>query len=212
LNELQIGLKVGRVLLSMDTIIELAEEVFSTLKCGYPERVYHNALEVQLRLHGIPYETERVIQVFFKNHIVGHIRADLIVNNSIVVELKSVAKIKDEHTEQCGRYMKLLNYNEGVVINFPEKGDKIDVVELVTEIKKVECDTGLYEILRKERSHLSKELNLPPYCILYNSVLVDISIQKPKTIEELLKIKGIKQVKAEKYGERIIQLVKDHSI
>jgi GxxExxY protein len=114
----------------MDTIIQLAEEVFSVLKSGLSERVYHNAMEVQLRQRAIPYETERTIQLIFKDHVVGFVRADLLVNKSIVVELKSVPKIKQEHVDQCGRYMKLLGYPEGVVINFPDSGTKIEVTEV----------------------------------------------------------------------------------
>lgn len=113
-----------------EQIINLAEEVFSTLHCGLPERSYHNAMEVQFRLNNVQYETERVIQLTFKNHVIGYTRADLLVNSSIVVELKSVTKIKDEHIQQCKRYMNLLNYKKGIVINFPEKGDQIDVVEI----------------------------------------------------------------------------------
>jgi GxxExxY protein len=114
----------------MDVITELAEEVFSNLKCGLSERVYHNAMEVQLRERGIPYETERIIPIMFKDHVVGFVRADLLVNKSIVVELKSTSKIKQEHIDQCGRYMKLLGYPEGIVINFPDSGTKIEVTEV----------------------------------------------------------------------------------
>jgi len=113
-----------------EQIITLAEEVFNTLHCGLPERSYHNAMEVQLRLNGISYETERVIQLIFKDHVIGYTRADLLVNNSVVVELKSTSKIKNDHIEQCKRYMKLLNYKEGLVINFPEVGTEIQIVEI----------------------------------------------------------------------------------
>jgi GxxExxY protein len=115
----------------MDTVIELAEEVFSILRSGLTERVYHNAMEIQLRQRGIPYETERNIHLMFKDHIVGFVRADLLVNKSIVVELKSVPKIKQEHIQQCARYMKLLGYPQGVVINFPDSGTEIEVTEVV---------------------------------------------------------------------------------
>jgi len=114
----------------MDNIIEFAQEVFTLLGTGHSERVYHNAMEVQLRTHNIQYETERIIQLFFKEYVVGYIRADLLVGGSIVVELKSTSKIKNEHVEQCKRYMKLLDYKEGVVINFPETGNEIQIVEI----------------------------------------------------------------------------------
>jgi GxxExxY protein len=126
----------------MNEIIRFAEEVYATLKCGFSERVYHNAMEIQLREHGIPYETERNIPVLFKNYVVGFIRADLLVDRSIVVELKSVAKIKQDHIDQCGRYMKLLGYARGIVINFPDTGTSIEV----TEVELNAVNTPLIEV------------------------------------------------------------------
>jgi len=114
-------------------IIELAGEVFSVLRCGLTERVYHNAMEIQLREKGIQYETERMIHLMFKKHVVGFVRSDLLVNRSIVVELKAVPKIKQEHIDQCARYMKLLKYPTGVVINFPDTGSEIEVTEVVLD-------------------------------------------------------------------------------
>jgi hypothetical protein len=62
----------------------------------------------------------------FEGVEVGQVRADLVVNGNIVVELKSVRSLKDDHATQCGMYMKLLNIESGVVINFP-CGDNEDV-------------------------------------------------------------------------------------
>jgi GxxExxY protein len=195
-----------------DKLEILADEIFSSLGPGYSERVYHNAFEVQLRLNNIMYETERKIEINFKNVNIGHIRADLIVDNEMVVELKVGTKVKDDHIEQCRRYMKLLNMPKGMIFCFPDNGSNIDIVEMNSQIKvtkpNLEYDTKLYEFLRKERFEIAKELNLPAYCIFYNSTLRDISIQKPTTIEDLMKINGIKEAKAEKYGERIVQIVK----
>jgi GxxExxY protein len=122
----------------MNEVIHLAEEVFATLKCGFSERVYHNAMEIQLREHGIAYETERNIPVMFKNYVVGLIRADLLVDRSIVVELKSAPKIKQDHVDQCGRYMKLLGYSQGIVINFPDNGSSIEVTEVTLKTTNVD--------------------------------------------------------------------------
>jgi len=100
-------------------IKNLANEVFEVLGYGFSERVYHNALEHQFKLNDIPFETERNIDVMFKGKRVGNVRADLIVDNSIVVELKSVIHMKQEFEQQCAMYMKLLNINKGLIINFP---------------------------------------------------------------------------------------------
>jgi len=110
----------------MDQIKSFAKRVFKSLGAGFSERIYHNAMEVLLKKHGIPYKSEQVIPVKFEGVEVGQVRADLVVNENIVVELKSVRSLKDDHATQCGMYMKLLNIDSGVVINFP-CGDNEDV-------------------------------------------------------------------------------------
>jgi GxxExxY protein len=104
----------------MEQIKNFAIEVFSTLGAGFSERIYHNAMEIQFRKHGISYETEKVINVMFDGYSCGVVRADLIVDKSIVVELKQVSKIKQEHKTQCEMYMNLLGLKNGIVINFPD--------------------------------------------------------------------------------------------
>lgn len=110
----------------MDQIKSFAKRVFKSLGAGFSERVYHNAMEVLLKKYNIPYKSEQVIPVMFEGVEVGQVRADIVVNGNIVVELKSVRSLKDDHATQCGMYMKLLNIESGVVINFP-CGDNEDV-------------------------------------------------------------------------------------
>ena len=110
----------------MDQIKSFAKRVFKSLGAGFSERIYHNAMEFLLKKHGIPYKSEQVIPVKFEGVEVGQVRADLVVNENIVIELKSVRSLKDDHATQCGMYMKLLNIESGVVINFP-CGDNEDV-------------------------------------------------------------------------------------
>jgi len=110
----------------MEQIKSFAKRVFKSLGAGFSERVYHNAMEVLLKKHSIPYKSEQVIPVMFEGVEVGQVRADLVINGNIVIELKSVKSLKDDHATQCGMYMKLLNVDNGVVINFP-CGDNEDV-------------------------------------------------------------------------------------
>lgn len=110
----------------MEQIKSFAKRVFKSLGAGFNERVYHNAMEVLLKKHNIPYKSEHVIPVMFEGVEVGQVRADLVVNGDIVVELKSVRSLKDDHATQCAMYMKLLNIESGVVVNFP-CGDNEDV-------------------------------------------------------------------------------------
>jgi GxxExxY protein len=101
-------------------LAELGDKVFSVLGPGYTECVYHNALLILLRNHGIPYETERIIPVMFLGHTISSVRADIIVDNSIVIELKStkVSNWASCAEQQVKRYMKLLGLNKGIIMNF----------------------------------------------------------------------------------------------
>ena len=105
----------------------IAEQVWSELGPGFSERVYHNAFEVALRLNTINYETERIITIFFQNHNVGNVRADLILENSVIVELKSIARLKDENRIQIQNYMKLTGLKHGMLVNFPSTQGTVEV-------------------------------------------------------------------------------------
>jgi GxxExxY protein len=115
----------------MEQIKSFAKRVFKALGAGFSERVYHNAMEVLLKKHNIPYKSEQVIPVTFEGVEVGQVRADLVINGNIVVELKSVKSLRDDHATQCGMYMKLLKIDSGIVINFPcDDNDSVDFQEL----------------------------------------------------------------------------------
>jgi GxxExxY protein len=68
----------------------------------------------------------------FDEHAIGNIRADLIVDSRIIVELKSVKTLKDEHRIQTRMYMKLLGLHEAVLINFPTSGSDLEVEDLTS--------------------------------------------------------------------------------
>lgn len=104
---------------------ELAEAVFDEVGPGYSEAVYHNAMEVLLRAQGVPYETERVVPIVFRNQAIGHVRCDIIMDNSIVLEFKSVAKLRPCDTQQIKNYIKLLGLKGGHLINFGPSGVEI---------------------------------------------------------------------------------------
>jgi GxxExxY protein len=89
-------------------------------------------MEVGLRKLSIPYQTERIVPIMFDDHAIGNIRADLIVDSRIIVELKSVKALKDEHRIQTRMYMKLLGLPEAVLINFPNSGSDLEVEDLTS--------------------------------------------------------------------------------
>jgi GxxExxY protein len=115
-----------------DRVRSVAIRVWQSLGPGFSERVYHNAMEVGLRGLGVPYQTERIVPIMFDEHAIGNIRADLIVDSRVIVELKSVKTLKDEHRVQTRMYMRLLGLSEAVLINFPNSGSDIEVEDLTT--------------------------------------------------------------------------------
>ena len=105
----------------------ISNHVWDSLGPGYSERVYHNAFEVALRMNSVSYETERIIPIFFQEHNVGNVRADLIIDRSMIVELKSVVRLKDDNRNQIKNYMKLTNLNTGMLVNFPSVSGPIEI-------------------------------------------------------------------------------------
>jgi len=102
-----------------DFVHMLARQVFETLGPGYSETIYHKALSQDLVMRLVSHEMERVIPVTYHNMQIGVVRADIVIQNKMVVELKAVAKITPAHLQQAQRYAKLLSLSEVMVINFP---------------------------------------------------------------------------------------------
>lgn len=101
------------------TIQEYVKEVYDALGPGYSERVYHNAMEVILRENGVSYESERIVPVVFRGHTIGNLRADIIIDRTTVLELKSVKTMNETMVSQAKNYLKLLDLEQAFLINFP---------------------------------------------------------------------------------------------
>ena len=115
--------------MSLEEIKTLAQKVYQTLGSGFSERVYHNAMEVLLRTEGIPYETERIVPIVFEGHTIGNMRADLIVEKSVIVELKATKSITPAMITQSQKYLQLLGLSRALLVNFPQPvGDQVELV------------------------------------------------------------------------------------
>ena len=95
------------------------------LSPGFLEKVYKNALYIELKDQGIPVETEVPINVFYKNHVVGSYKADMIVNKNIIIELKATQHLSLENEVQLVNYLTALNIENGILVNFGS--DKIEI-------------------------------------------------------------------------------------
>jgi GxxExxY protein len=113
----------------------VANHVWDSLGPGYSERVYHNAFEVALRLNSVSYETERIIPIFFQGHNVGNLRADLVIDQCMIVELKSIVRLKEENRNQIKNYMKLMKLDTGILVNFPSVSGSVEVEVYNTDPK-----------------------------------------------------------------------------
>jgi GxxExxY protein len=109
-----------------ETLVELARVVWADLGPGYSERVYHNAMEVMLRGINIRYETERIIPITFKGHVIGNLRADIVVENKLIVELKAIKSLKEENKVQAKKYIELTGLPCTLLINFPQPSGDVE--------------------------------------------------------------------------------------
>jgi len=110
-----------------------AREIYSQLGPGYSERVYHNAMEVLLREKGIPYESERVITIPFKGHVIGNLRADIIIDNEIVLEFKTIRTLNDAAELQAHNYLRLTGLRMAYLVNFPPHPDReVEIRKIVS--------------------------------------------------------------------------------
>ena len=110
-------------------IIGAAMEVQNELGLGFAELVYHEALNIELGLRGIPFETEKWITILYKGYLLErNYKADLVCYDNIVVELKSVEALKTEHTAQLLNYLKATKLPMGILINFGETPLKYKIV------------------------------------------------------------------------------------
>jgi len=110
----------------------LAEEILNVLGAGHTESVYHNAMKIGLQDLGLQFETERDIPINFRGRYVGTVRADLVVEKRLVIELKQSASSTEtsvaDAEDQCRIYMKETKTPTGVVIVFPKRvGGKLIV-------------------------------------------------------------------------------------
>jgi GxxExxY protein len=99
-------------------IINAAIEVHRALGSGFLEKVYENSLVLELITRDLSVEQQQNIKVFYKGLEVGNYIADIIVENKVVIELKSVKSLDPIFAAQLLNYLKALNLPLGLLINF----------------------------------------------------------------------------------------------
>jgi len=95
--------------------------VYNTLGPGFLEKVYENALALELRNQGYTAEQQKRVQVFYNKQLVGDYFADIIVEGAVVLELKVAEAIAPEHEAQLINYLKGTEIEVGLLLNFGPK-------------------------------------------------------------------------------------------
>jgi GxxExxY protein len=113
-----------------DIIIGIAIEVHKTLGNGYLEKVYENAMMLDFYQNKIPAEQQVALPVKYKNKIIGNYYADIVVDASIILELKTVTKILPIHEAQLIHYLKSSEMKVGYLLNFGSE-NKLEFKRLV---------------------------------------------------------------------------------
>jgi len=104
-----------------EKIIGCAIEVHKALGPGLLESTYESALCVELQLAGINFQRQLVVPVTYKNHPVGDYRLDLLVEKSVIVEIKSVDRFDPIFEAQLLAYLKIAGIKRGMLLNFSSR-------------------------------------------------------------------------------------------
>ena len=104
---------------------EITEQIIKGFYNGYPnlgygflEKVYENAMMIELRKLGLNATQQERIEVYYEGEVVGEYFADLLVEGKVLVELKAAQQIADEHEAQLLNYLKATKHEVGLILNF----------------------------------------------------------------------------------------------
>ena len=115
-----------------ETIIGCAYRVYNKMGFGFLESVYQKCLIIELKKAGLDTESEKPISVYYDNEIVGEFIADIIVNDTIILELKSVRRIIKVHEVQLVNYLVATGKPVGLILNFGER--KVEIKRKVKDL------------------------------------------------------------------------------
>ena len=104
-----------------DSILKVYYDVYNELGTGFLEKVYQNAMYFELIARGYKVEAQKQIKVYFKKQLVGDYIADLLVENKVIVELKSCELLMNVHVAQTMNYLKATEIEVGLLLNFGEE-------------------------------------------------------------------------------------------
>ena len=127
-----------------EQIIGSAYTVHNTMGYGFLESVYEKCLLIELRKAGLKCESQKPIVVYYEDEVVGNFIADILVEDTIILELKSVKSIAKAHEVQLVNYLVATGKEVGLLINFG--AERVEVKRKVRVLSH-----GTYNIRRDEQ-------------------------------------------------------------
>jgi GxxExxY protein len=112
-----------------ERIISAAFRVSNVLGCGFLEKVYENALAHELRKAGLDVRQQHLINVHYETVVVGQYVADIVVDDSVLIEIKAIKCFDDVHLAQCLNYLKATGMSICLLLNFA--APKVEVKRVV---------------------------------------------------------------------------------
>ena len=106
-------------------IIGCAQKVYNQLGFGFLESVYQKSMMIELKKNGLKVEAEKPLKVYYDDQIVGDYFIDLYVDDTVVVELKSVENLSRQHEVQLVNYLNGIKKNIGLLINFGQSSVEV---------------------------------------------------------------------------------------
>jgi GxxExxY protein len=104
-----------------EKIIRIFYKVYNTLGYGFLEKVYENAMMIELKREDIPAFSQYAIKVFYEDEIVGEYFADILVDDKVIVEIKAARNLALENEAQLLNYLKATDKEVGLLLNFGPK-------------------------------------------------------------------------------------------
>jgi GxxExxY protein len=118
-----------------EKIIGCAYRVYNSMGFGFLESVYEKCMLIELLKEGLNAESQKPITVYYENEVVGEFVADIVVEDTIILELKSVRRIAQAHEVQLVNYLVATGKQVGLILNFGER--KVEVKRKIRDFKGV---------------------------------------------------------------------------
>jgi GxxExxY protein len=113
-------------------IIGCSFTVYNKMGFGYLESVYERCMDIELKKNGLDVECQKQLKVCYENQVVGNFVADILVNDLIIIELKSCQRIQEAHEVQLVNYLAATGKPIGLILNFGPK--KVEIRRKIKDL------------------------------------------------------------------------------